>query len=114
MDTQRKQWIAGGSQHEPSSRERLLQTMLENVTDVVLDIAPDNTYRWVSPAVREVLGWDPADVVGHDGSRLPTPRTTSKFCMPSGRRRPPAKVRGGTFPVSTGGRRLALDVGPLP
>ena len=64
MDTQRKQWIAGGSQHEPSSRERLLQTMLENVTDVVLDIAPDNTYRWVSPAVREVLGWNPADVVG--------------------------------------------------
>lgn len=53
-----------GDDAAPTAREKLLQTMLESVTDVVLVIAPDNTYSWVSPAVREVLGWDPQAIIG--------------------------------------------------
>jgi PAS domain-containing protein len=39
-----------------AAREDRLRLTLENVTDIVLDMAPDNTYRWVSSSVTRVLG----------------------------------------------------------
>ncbi len=36
-----------------------------NVTDVVLLLAPDDRYLWASPSVRDVLGWEVDEVVGH-------------------------------------------------
>lgn len=61
---------AVGFERELADRERRLRLMLEGATDVVFDIATDNTYRWVSPSVREVLGWAPEDLVGKSGVDL--------------------------------------------
>ncbi|MEN9646096.1 MAG: hypothetical protein RL238_2765 [Actinomycetota bacterium] len=36
----------------------------EHVIDVVLLLAPDNHYLWVSPSIVDVLGWQPEEVVG--------------------------------------------------
>lgn len=47
-----------------ADREQRLRQLLQNSTDVVFDIAADGSYRWVSPAVQEVLGWSPEELVG--------------------------------------------------
>lgn len=36
----------------------------EHALDVILLLAPDNHYLWVSPSIRDVLGWEPEQVVG--------------------------------------------------
>ena len=40
------------------------QMLAENASDVVMLVAPDLTYLWVSPSVTSVLGWQPDQVVG--------------------------------------------------
>lgn len=45
-------------------QQERMRLMLENATDVVLDIDVDSTFRWVSPSMERVLGWKPADLVG--------------------------------------------------
>lgn len=45
-------------------QQERMRLMLENATDVVLDIDPDSTFRWVSPSMEWVLGWKPVDLVG--------------------------------------------------
>lgn len=35
-----------------------------NSTDLIIRQAPDLTYRWVSPSIRTILGYDPEEVVG--------------------------------------------------
>ncbi len=41
-----------------------LRMILASVADVAFEIAPDNTCSWVSPSVREALGWEPGDLAG--------------------------------------------------
>jgi diguanylate cyclase (GGDEF)-like protein/PAS domain S-box-containing protein len=60
---------------ESESRFRLLA---ENASDVVYLVRPDGVLDWVSPSIKQTLGWDPADLIGtspwalvhpHDGAR---------------------------------------------
>lgn len=43
------------------ARFRLLAT---TTSDVVLQVDPDSVIEWVSPAVTDVLGWDPSGLIG--------------------------------------------------
>ena len=42
----------------------LFRSIAEHVADVVLLTTPDYVYRWASPSVRVVLGWEPEHFVG--------------------------------------------------
>ena len=55
--------------------ELMFQAIAEHVADVVLLTSPDNTYRWASPSVTRLLGWDPTDFVGRKLSDFVTPET---------------------------------------
>lgn len=56
-----------------------LRLLLENVTDVVFDIAADGTFRWASPATEQVLGWRPGELIGKPCAHFiePGPPTAS-------------------------------------
>ena len=47
---------------ESRNRYRLLA---ENSSDVVVLVRADGVVEWVSPAVSDMLGWEPAQLVGH-------------------------------------------------
>ena len=47
-----------------AASERRYRLLAENASDVVIEVAPDNTYRWASSSVREVLGWEPDELIG--------------------------------------------------
>jgi PAS domain S-box-containing protein len=53
--------------------ERRYRMVAENASDVVLRVALDDTYTWVSPSARTVFGWDPAQVVGRSGGEFVHP-----------------------------------------
>jgi len=40
------------------------QRVLENTSDIVVEIGTDERYRWISPSVKSILGWDPDELVG--------------------------------------------------
>lgn len=44
-------------------RERDFRLLAENAADIVVRYAQDGTCLWVSGAVRDVLGWDPEEIV---------------------------------------------------
>ncbi len=50
--------------NEPQQLDEWYRLVALNVTDVVLLLAPDDRYMWVSPSVRDVLGWEIDEVVG--------------------------------------------------
>jgi two-component system sensor histidine kinase/response regulator len=54
---------------EASLRERdsIFRLLAENATDTIARIQLDGTIRYVSPAARTLLGYDPAELVGADG-----------------------------------------------
>lgn len=56
------------------------RTLAELTTDVVLRWGPDMVTSWVSPSVREVLGWAPEDLVGRTPDDLvhPDDRATAR------------------------------------
>ena len=45
--------------------EMRFRAIAENATDMILRVGPDGTRRYVSPACREILGLDPADLTDH-------------------------------------------------
>ena len=47
---------------ESRNRYRLLA---ENSSDVIVLVGPDGMVEWVSPSVRDMLGWEPGEMVGH-------------------------------------------------
>jgi PAS domain S-box-containing protein len=47
------------------NRYRLLA---ENSSDVVVLVDPDGTIEWVSPSIRDMLGWEPEEIVGRQSS----------------------------------------------
>lgn len=53
----------------PNAAARLRQ-LVAFTTDAIFELARDHTYRWVSPAVTELLGWEPAALVGTSGLDL--------------------------------------------
>ncbi|MFI5036201.1 MAG: PAS domain S-box protein [Acidimicrobiales bacterium] len=44
--------------------EGQFQMLAENASDIVLQIDQDSRITWVSPSVKQVLGWDPRDLIG--------------------------------------------------
>jgi PAS domain S-box-containing protein len=44
--------------------EERFRAIAENATDLILRIGPDGARRYVSPACREILGFDPAELAG--------------------------------------------------
>ena len=52
---------------ESEARYRMLA---ENASDIVFEVAPDDTFLWFSPSVFDVLGWTPEDLVGMTGAFL--------------------------------------------
>lgn len=53
--------------------ERRYRLLAENATDVVWLVDPVGTFTWVSPSTRHVLGNDPKDLLGTDGTELVHP-----------------------------------------
>ncbi|NUE01849.1 PAS domain-containing sensor histidine kinase [Halorubraceae archaeon YAN] len=43
------------------------RTLVEEVNDLATVVDPDGTITYVSPAVTRVLGYDPDDLIGHEG-----------------------------------------------
>ncbi len=43
-----------------------LRLLLENVGDVIIQLAPDRTVLWASPSLADVLGYDPIAVIGEE------------------------------------------------
>lgn len=56
-------------------RFRLLSV---NAADVVIQIAPDGTLRWVSPSITTMLGWRPEEWIGHRGTDFIDHRGTAE------------------------------------
>ncbi len=60
---------------ESRNRYRLLA---EHSSDVVVLVRPDGTVEWVSPAVRDMLGWEPEELIG---------RPVAEYVLPEDHRR---------------------------
>ncbi len=58
--------------------ETMFQAIAENVADIVLLTTPDNTYRWASPSVKRILGWDPKQFEGRRLADFVTPETYAR------------------------------------
>lgn len=48
--------------------EERFRLLSENTADVVIQVAPDGTLRWVSPSVTAMLGWRPEEWIGRRGA----------------------------------------------
>lgn len=55
------------------ARENHYRLLAENATDMVYLVDPTGVLTWVSPAVRQVLGYEPADLVGTQTADLVHP-----------------------------------------
>lgn len=44
--------------------------MAENASDIVYMTTTESMIEWISPSVTDVLGWSPADLIGHSSSEL--------------------------------------------
>ena len=64
---------------EVQARQALSESQLhfrmlaENASDVVFEVAPDDTFRWFSPSVFHLLGWTPEELIGRTGAFLIEP-----------------------------------------
>ena len=105
---------AEAAKAESEQRFRLLA---ENATDVVFRTTDADIVTWVSPAIADTLGWQPADVLGQEMCRLVYPddrreaRTT--LCAAGAGANPgssTALVRFLTSPIPTSDTRAATDV----
>jgi PAS domain S-box-containing protein len=64
--------LAGVATDVTERREREMELMryeriVEDLQDVVAILAPDGTVRYVNPAVRRTLGYEPEALIGEDG-----------------------------------------------
>ncbi|MDQ1246675.1 MAG: Phosphodiesterase, partial [Actinomycetota bacterium] len=53
-----------------ASSEARYRMLAENASDVVWQIDRDGVVEWLSDSVRTVLGWQPADIVGHQADEF--------------------------------------------
>jgi PAS domain S-box-containing protein len=66
-------------QTEPRAPDELarLRALVEHSTDMVARHAPDGTYRYASPACRELLGYEPHELLGRSAYELIHPADIS-------------------------------------
>ena len=50
---------------EQRDRNDWFQALIDNVSDIIVVIDAEGRFRYVSPATRTILGYEPADVLGH-------------------------------------------------
>ncbi len=89
--------------------------LVENGSDVVFRASAANVLEWVSPRVHEVLGWSPADMVGHTAAEFIPPEDLPRMLEAA------AVVNAGgqgryeaRFRTADGGQLwLAVTAGPL-
>ena len=60
-----------------AAAESQYRLLAENATDVVILISPDWSLSWVSPATTQVLGYEPAELIGTDTKDLIHPEDLS-------------------------------------
>jgi len=53
-----------------ATSEEQFRLLAENSSDVIMRFARDGGVLWVSPSVTPVLGWLPAECIGHDGAEF--------------------------------------------
>jgi PAS domain S-box-containing protein len=61
------------AQQELKERERLLRLLTDNMTDMIARLGPDLRFVYVSPSSLDVLGRDPASLVGRHAAELVHP-----------------------------------------
>jgi len=50
---------------EQRARNHWFQALIDNVSDIIVVLDAEGRFRYVSPATRTILGYEPADVLGH-------------------------------------------------
>lgn len=75
QDEQTGEWVRVSSLHDIQAEveatqaleesERLYRLLAENASDIVATGSDDGICTWMSPSVSGILGWDPAELVGH-------------------------------------------------
>ena len=69
-----------------AASEEQFRLLAENSTDIILRIDANDTVLWISPSVQPVLGWTPANAIGHDGKEfLATAETRAQFARDKAR-----------------------------
>ena len=61
------------AEEELRERSAYFEALVEHATDVIGDLTPDGTVRRVSPAVTDLLGYEPDDVEGQPVARFLAP-----------------------------------------
>ncbi len=56
-----------------SSQEKMLSSLLENVTDIIALLNADGAIRYASPSVERLLGYKPEELLGQNGFALVHP-----------------------------------------
>lgn len=59
--------------------EREYRSLAEATTDMVYRTDSDGIIQWVSPSVRRVLGWEPADLIGRSARHFSDPQEWSGY-----------------------------------
>ncbi len=60
-----------------AASEQRYRLLAENASDVVIEVNVDGEVMWMSPSVRDVLGWEPCDLVGSSAWDLVHPDDVS-------------------------------------
>ncbi len=99
-----------------AAQEHQFRLLAENTSDIVWHVDADGRVMWVSPAVQDILGWRPEDLLGTIGVELAHPDDLERA-----RRARDHVVAGGTvhdhfrFRCADGGQRwVDLSDKPLP
>lgn len=61
------------SQRALAESRNHFRLLAEHSSDVVVLVQPDGAIEWVSPSVRDMLGWEPEDMVGRQSSAFVLP-----------------------------------------
>jgi len=79
--------------------EERFRSMVQNVSDIISLIGQDGTVRYQSPAIKDVLGYEPDELVGRPAVELihpddlPVRGAIGEFTRPEPGPQPPAEVR---------------------
>jgi PAS domain S-box-containing protein len=96
--------------------EEKLRNTIENVNDIVWEMGPDAKFTYVSPKVRDILGYGPQHYVGHVISEFMPPEDVPEFS--AGFRRIFANPRPYSFEyfrmIHKDGRVLSFEVNGSP